>query len=317
VTGERILIVNADDLGLADGIGEAVVRAVRDGVVTSASALANIEGASARIAAVRSALPGLPIGLHANITTGRPVLAPERVPSLVDRAGRFFDGDRLLARLDAVDADEVGAELAGQAERLLQAGIRPDHLDFHELPFFVHRPFLQAVLDLARRLGVPVRRPVPESAERRIRWPRRGLPTALAGRMLRFGVRHPRAAARLVRTIRPSSLRENADALEAAGVRAPDWFIDGFAGRATVDAFVAMLRTLPPGIAEVAVHPGIVDEGLRQLGGAYVEQRETELATLLDPRLREVAAEEGIRLADFSVLSGPQDQKSSSAYWSE
>jgi predicted glycoside hydrolase/deacetylase ChbG (UPF0249 family) len=302
VSGERLLIVNADDLGLADGVSEGVIRAARAGIVTSTSALANIDAAPGRIAAVRSALPQLPIGLHANLTTGAPVLPPERAQSLVDRGGRFFDVDRLLARLDAVDPKEVRAELAGQAERLLRVGIKPDHIDFHELPFFVHRPFLEAALALARNLGVPVRRPLPESVERKIRWPRGGAPVPL-GRMLRFAVHHPRAAARLIDAIRPASLRENAAALDAAGVRSPDWFIDGFSGRATVDAFVAMLRTLPPGIAEVAVHPGVVDDDLRELGGGYVEKREIELATLLDPRVREVIADERIRLADFSVLA--------------
>jgi predicted glycoside hydrolase/deacetylase ChbG (UPF0249 family) len=123
--------------------------------------------------------------------------------------------------------------------------------------------------------------------------------------MLRFAMRHRRAAVGLVGAMRPASLRQNAVVLERAKVPAPDWFVDGFFGRATVDAFVAMLRTLPPGIAEVAVHPGLVDDDLRQLGGGYVKQRELELATLLDPRIREVTADEGIRLADFSVLGTP------------
>jgi predicted glycoside hydrolase/deacetylase ChbG (UPF0249 family) len=52
VTDERFLIVNADDPGLSDGVNDAIVRAARDGIVTSASVLANIDGALDRVAAV-------------------------------------------------------------------------------------------------------------------------------------------------------------------------------------------------------------------------------------------------------------------------
>ncbi len=45
-----------------------------------------------------------------------------------------------------------------------------------------------------------------------------------------------------------------------------------------------MLRQLPVGISEVAVHPAIVDDGLRNYGGAYIDERADELAVVLDPR---------------------------------
>ncbi|REJ32812.1 MAG: hypothetical protein DIU82_11715, partial [Bacillota bacterium] len=41
---KRVLIVNADDLGLTDGVTEGIVQAWRGGVGTSAAALINMEG---------------------------------------------------------------------------------------------------------------------------------------------------------------------------------------------------------------------------------------------------------------------------------
>src|SRR5690606_7724277 len=81
--GRRVLIVNADDFGLSDGVTAGIVRAWREGVVTSTSAMINMDGAPERVAAARRSCPELPIGLHLNITAGRPVLPPEKVPTLV------------------------------------------------------------------------------------------------------------------------------------------------------------------------------------------------------------------------------------------
>src|SRR5690606_4514223 len=53
----RILIVNADDLGLSDGVTAGIVKAWQEGVVTSTSALVNIEGAPERIARVHREHP--------------------------------------------------------------------------------------------------------------------------------------------------------------------------------------------------------------------------------------------------------------------
>jgi predicted glycoside hydrolase/deacetylase ChbG (UPF0249 family) len=301
----RYLIVNADDLGLSDGVTEGIVRAWREGVVTSTSAMINVEGAAERVAATRAAHPDLPIGLHLNITTGRPVLPPERVPSLVDASGRFFTSAALLDRLPQISLDELRAELRAQAELLLGVGVTFDHVDYHEGMLMFYPPFYRVVRELAKGYGVPVRQPTPASLHGHVKLPRGGGATALRA-MVRFALRHPIAAARLMPHVTPSALKRRGASLAAEGLRAPDWFIDSYFGNATVDAFVAMLRQLPPGVSEVAVHPGIVDDQLRTLGGDSVEEREAELAVLLDPRVREALATHEVTLADFSLLTAPR-----------
>jgi predicted glycoside hydrolase/deacetylase ChbG (UPF0249 family) len=62
-----------------------------------------------------------------------------------------------------------------------------------------------------------------------------------------------------------------------------------------VDALLAILRTLPPGITELACHPA---DGV-DLDTMYAREREVELAALCDPRVRSVVREEGIRLCTF------------------
>ncbi len=301
----RRLIVNADDLGLSAGVSAGIIEARQRGILTSASAMVNIEGALEQIAQVRAACPDLPIGLHLNITTGRPVLPPDQVPTLVDRSGRFYRSETMLARLPDISLDELRAELHAQAERLLGAGVQFDHIDYHEHIVLVYAPFYEVVLELAREHGVPVRQPVPASVRGQVRLPGGGVAAAIR-RMVRFALRHPVRAWRLFPQLSPKAFEQKAALLVARGVPAPDRFIDGYFGRPSVERFLAMLQQLPPGVSEVAVHPGRVDEGLRRLGGGYVAEREAELAVLLDPRLPAALAAHQIALTDFSAVRGQQ-----------
>lgn len=106
--------------------------------------------------------------------------------------------------------------------------------------------------------------------------------------------------------VRPSSLKGRAAELEAEGIAAPEWSLDGYFGRASVESFLAMLRQLPPGVSEVMTHPGYVDEALRELGGGYVDQRVVELQVLLDPRVRAAMADLDIEPASYACLAPPR-----------
>lgn len=70
----------------------------------------------------------------------------------------------------------------------------------------------------------------------------------------------------------------------------------------TVDALVTLLGSLPPGVSEIACHPGYT-EGLTSTGTMYVAEREQELRVLCDPRVAAGAAEAGVELVSFVGLS--------------
>lgn len=301
MNGRRMLIVNADDLGLSDGVTEGIVRAWRDGVVTSTSALVNIDGAANRIAAVHAAHPDMPIGLHLNITEGRPVLPPDRVPTLVDRNGHFHSIDEIPKYLLRIAPDELAAELRAQAELLTSLGVRFSHIDYHQHIVVLYTPLYRHVLDLARQYDVPLRQPVPASLVGSMKFPSK-VKAAVVRQMLSFGIRHPVLGARLMRHMSPAAVRRQGELLRSAGLRAPDFFIDGYFGNATVEDFLYMLRHLPVGVSEVVVHPAVVDDGLRRSDGNYIEERADELDVLLDPRVREAFAAENVQPATFSHL---------------
>lgn len=158
----RLLIVNADDFNLTEGVTRGILETHRCGIVTSTTVMVNLPGLEQSRVLVRD-FPRLGLGLHLNLTFGPSALLPERVPSLVDGSGRFI---RDPARLGAVgEASEIRAEWAAQVERFETFfGRRPTHLDTHH---HVHRHprIFEVALDLAARLGLPLRALTPAMAK--------------------------------------------------------------------------------------------------------------------------------------------------------
>lgn len=70
----------------------------------------------------------------------------------------------------------------------------------------------------------------------------------------------------------------------------------------SVESLIEILRTgLGDGVTELICHPGYVDATLRS---GYTREREAELATLCDPRVREAIRVAGARLVGFRDLPG-------------
>jgi predicted glycoside hydrolase/deacetylase ChbG (UPF0249 family) len=146
----RRLIVNADDFGMSPGVSAGILLAARLGIVTSTTVLVTGEIDRREVAAARAA--GVGLGLHVNLTLGRPLTDGA---SLVDESGRFVrDARRAAARAGAADVErEIEAQVA-RFQSLFEAA--PSHLDTHH-HVGLHPPVREAVLAAARRLGVPVR----------------------------------------------------------------------------------------------------------------------------------------------------------------
>jgi predicted glycoside hydrolase/deacetylase ChbG (UPF0249 family) len=64
----------------------------------------------------------------------------------------------------------------------------------------------------------------------------------------------------------------------------------------SADALIEILAALPPGVTELACHPGLDDE----LQSMYRSERVEELKVLCDPRVRATAAVKKIKLCSFT-----------------
>ncbi len=142
----RALIINADDLGYDPGVTRGLLRALREGVVSSATFLVNTPFSEE---AARQA-EGLSIGLHLNLARGEPV--GPGFPAEFLEAGAFSEGRAGVLPVEAVEA-ETRAQLR-RLEALL--GRRATHVDVHK-HLHRHPNVLAGLARVARAEGLPVR----------------------------------------------------------------------------------------------------------------------------------------------------------------
>jgi len=301
VSHSRSLIINADDFGYNDAITQGIIKGYREGLVTTTSAMVNIPGAVERIACAHAANPTLPIGLHLNLTAGRPVLPATRVPHLVRPDGIFLPYEVILPRLSIIPVDEIRAEVAAQAELLVRCGVTFDHIDYHQHIMALNSPLFEVVVELASAFHVPVRQPFLKIVPGRFKVAGLdNLGRILKGIAVTF-LRHPRCMVHFLPLILSYRTLNSA----AARLGAPDWLISAFFNDPTFANFSAILRQLPPGLSELMAHPALESAELYTMDEDYRAERPRELAVLLDPRARVEVDRLAIRLTNFSSACSP------------
>lgn len=147
----RRLAVIVADFGLSASLDEAILAAHRRGIVTITSLLVNMPDALGSLGTL-SRTPGLGVGIHLNLTEGRPLCPPASVPSLTGGDGIFRGRD--AAQSGVFLPEHVEMELQAQVEAFLATGLRPTHIDLHDHLGDPH--VLSAAERLAHRLGVPL-----------------------------------------------------------------------------------------------------------------------------------------------------------------
>lgn len=290
----RALIVNADDLGYTVGVNRAIVRCAQEGILTSATLMANGPAFDDAVEHVREC-PGLGVGVHLVLTELAPVAPPEELAGLVAGDGLLpaSMGD-LAARVlgGRASLEVLTAELDRQVSKVVAAGIAPTHLDTHKHVHVLPK-VLDAVAEVARRHG--------------IRWIRRPFECRAGFGLARIVAREGRLkalkqefSARAVSAVRPSFERR----LRGAGLRAPDTFVGvALTGLWSEAAAAEVVKRLPPGLTEWMVHPGNCDEDLLGRPTRLRSQREGERDILLLPELRRLVEAEGIELTNFREVS--------------
>lgn len=277
---DRIVALCADDYGLSHGVSLGILEALDAGRLTAVSALVNGPRWPAMGRELRRRGACADVGLHFNLTLGRPLGA---MPEFAAKGG--FPPLASVVRMalrGKLPLAEIRAEVDRQLDRFEAVMERaPDFVDGHQ---HVH--------------GLPgVRDAVLEALDAR----------KLAGRTW---LRNPadgahRIALRRAHARKALTIRGLTAGLRRAAKRHGYAVNDGFAGfsdfhpgKDYAKAFESYLRA--PGRRHLVMcHPGHVDDELKSLDPVTIT-REQELAFLLSPRLPEALAKRGFRLARLS-----------------
>lgn len=288
------LIVNADDLGWTDGVNRGIIEAFQNGIVTSASLLANGAAFAGGVEAARSA-PGLGVGVHLNLSDGLPVADRETVTSLLNDDGELSGGPESLLLRRArrgLPLEEVESEWDAQIQKVRDAGITPTHLDGHKHVHMLPGLF-EIALKLAKRHEVGAIRVSLEASSLRAALSSGAKKNS--GMVMKQGVQ-ARGLKLLARDAREQAAR--------AGISTADYFC-GIAqtGQLTREGVAQFVKSLPDGTTELMCHPGYVDEALLKTATRLRESRQTELEILTDTGIRNLVASLGIRLIDYGFVA--------------
>lgn len=148
------LIFTADDFGLNQEINIAVIRAHREGILTSASLMAGSPAAEDAVKLARQT-PTLSVGLHVVVVDGRAVLSPAEIPDLVDSSAYFPKEPVRLGfcyRFSVRAQAQLAKELRAQFERFAGFGLPLSHVDGH-LHMHMHPVVLNMLLPLIAEFG--------------------------------------------------------------------------------------------------------------------------------------------------------------------
>lgn len=146
----NLLIINADDFGLTDGVSRGIVECAEGGGITSTTAMMC---APEFVKNVEKHLPALsvPCGVHLQVTTGRPISAPMKkyCTSMGNKFPRSPNDVKFPPEL-------VGIEWAAQIEFFRKNFGEPSHLDTHH-GLQNRSDYSDVFLQLASREGLPAR----------------------------------------------------------------------------------------------------------------------------------------------------------------
>lgn len=151
----KILIVNADDCNLTSQVTEAILKAHENGIVTSTTFLINLPTGPGVVREIL-ARKKLGVGLHLNVTLGKPVAKPSLVKSLLQKDGRFKKKDQYSEK-KLPPVSEIAEEFKAQLQKFIKTFHRmPTHVDVHH---HMHdfRPFLDALAGIAKKNKLPIR----------------------------------------------------------------------------------------------------------------------------------------------------------------
>jgi predicted glycoside hydrolase/deacetylase ChbG (UPF0249 family) len=273
IAKNRAVIINADDFGLSEGISEGILRAAREGVLTSTTIQANQPMCESCLRFLKEAPPHLGVGVHLTMNGGRPLSKAGQ--ALADENGKLS----LTASQTFITLFKKPSLLkAAEAEFEAQIQWAFDHRHSHAYP-----PLFRRVRKLAKKYDIPFIRQYGEKFVGE-GWPDYDPQNLKAYRILNFfgwyianrwpGVRGTVGTWGVLQTGRMSA----------------EWLVR--AAQATAEL---------NGVVEIMTHPGLTYDLTPQITRMRDSRRE-ELSALTNPAVKEAFRHYGVDLINYRDL---------------
>lgn len=158
----RLLIVNADDFGMCHAVNKAIYGVLEKGMVRSTTLMVPCPWALHAMRFLTNH-PEIAFGVHLTVISEwsdyrwGPITTNEKVPSLINEAGYFYNFEQMPAFLAQVDLGQLETEFRAQIEVVLAAGLQPTHLDWHALRLGGRDDIFDVMRQLAVEYGLALR----------------------------------------------------------------------------------------------------------------------------------------------------------------
>jgi hopanoid biosynthesis associated protein HpnK len=270
----RRLVVNADDFGKSPSINTAVVRAHREGILTTASLMVNEHGCAEAVRLAKEN-PRMGVGLHLALLCGRSALPHSRIPGLVDKNGIFPSNPAAVGfryYFQQGLCEQLRAEIHAQFGKFRETGLPLDHVNGH-LHLHLHPVVFDILMEDANQLGIE-----------RIRLTRDFFRANLRLARGRLGYRLLHAVVFWILA------KRSRGEVSRRGMRHTS-AVFGLLQNAYVDEkfILGLLPSLPAGDSELYSHPSL-------------DEFKNEFEALISPRVIEEARKQGIQLIRYQDL---------------
>jgi predicted glycoside hydrolase/deacetylase ChbG (UPF0249 family) len=155
----KLLIIHADDMGLAHSVNTACIRAFDNKGITSGSIMVPCPWAP-EIASYVKDHPGLDVGIHLTMTAEwdlykwSGITSSDQIPSLLDKNNYFYASVEELGKV--AKGAEAEKELRAQIDKAIASGVQPTHLDTHMASVLANPELIKIYLNLSEIYHLPI-----------------------------------------------------------------------------------------------------------------------------------------------------------------
>lgn len=276
----KLLIIHADDLGVAHSQNSAAISAWEQNGINSASIMVPTPWFP-EIAHYANNNPEFDLGLHLTLTSEWQyykwdgVLPSNEISSLLSDKGYFYT--TVAEVVEHADPAEIEKEIRAQVNRALDFGLNPTHLDSHMGTLFSNPAFFEAYMRVGKEFEIPVL--VPDS------WIESAMfsDNEARERILQLGNEYPVHVQQVI--MLTSETPES------------EWF----------ETYDNAIQNLEPGLNQILLHPGYDNAEMQAMTRNYYHNfeaawRQRDYDYFTSQRLKDLLEEENIQLVTWREI---------------